>query len=120
MEIKEYQELSTRTMREGSFLMKSLNCALGMSGEVGEVIDMIKKSTFQGHELNKPDLVEELGDVMFYVCNLATIYHIDMSKVLQCNVDKLRIRFPEGFSEEASKQRADHNGGHKHEKRVQK
>lgn len=118
MEIKEFQKVSKRTMPSDKIIPKTLNCALGIAGEGGEVVDLIKKSVFQGHELDKTKLVEELGDLMFYVSNLATTFNIDMSKVLQSNVDKLAIRFPNGFNFEDSKKRVDHMEDKKHEKRV--
>nr|WP_321022980.1 nucleoside triphosphate pyrophosphohydrolase family protein [Clostridium neonatale] len=70
--------------------------------ETGEVIDIIKKYLYQGHELNKEHVTEELGDVMFYITNLATLLGIDMQDVLQNNVDKLLKRYPNGFEKEKS------------------
>lgn len=94
----EYQKLSTRTMNPNLNLQESLdNMAYGIVGEVGEVIDLLKKSKFQGHELNKDKLQEEIGDVMFYIANLCTLNNISLEVVLENNVDKLKKRYPGGF-----------------------
>lgn len=104
MEIKEFQNLSTRTMNQNG---AENNCILGMIGEMGEVVDLYKKVTYQGHPYNKEKLVEEIGDVLFYIANYATVNDIDLSDCLKRNVDKLRKRFPNGFSEEDSLKRVD-------------
>lgn len=103
MEIKEFQNRSTRTINCDLTTEQVIsNMCMGISGETGEVIDIIKKHLYQGHKLNKEHLIEELGDVMFYVANLATLLGIDMQDVLQNNVDKLLKRYPNGFSKEKS------------------
>lgn len=107
MDIKEYQELSKRTMKDGTMYDKLLNCAMGISGEAGEVTDMTKKWAFQGHYLNDKDVIEELGDVMFYIVNYASTLNIKMEDVLKANVDKLMKRYPHGFSKEDSLKRVD-------------
>jgi NTP pyrophosphatase (non-canonical NTP hydrolase) len=109
MEIEEYQNKSVRTMpkeiQAPYDLFKSAlvsNMIFGLNGEVGEVTDILKKHLFHGHILSEEHLKEELGDVMFYIVNLATLYDIDMSEVLQNNVDKLLKRYPNGFNSEDS------------------
>lgn len=74
----------------------------GANGELGEVTDILKKHLYQGHDLDREHLKEELGDVMFYLVNLATLYDIDFSEVLQMNVDKLLARYPNGFDQDKS------------------
>ncbi len=98
MEIKEYQKRSTRTLNKELFTKEQLmNMALGISGESGEIADIFKKVFFQGHELSVEEVVDELGDLMFYIVNLCTLLDIDMTDVLQENIDKLQARYPEGF-----------------------
>ena len=67
--LNEYQRLSRRTLNvDASEREQILNYALGLAGEAaGEVGEMVKKAMFQGHELNRNKLAEELGDTMFYV-----------------------------------------------------
>lgn len=82
-----------------------LNGAMGLSGEAGEVLDHVKKVLFQGHELSRPKLIEELGDVAWYIVCLCDALGIKFSDVLAANNDKLRARYPEGFEVERSVKR---------------
>ena len=110
MEIKEFQLKSTRTLNQALPKdMNIVNMCLGAYGEFSEVSELIKKHVFQGHELNREKVIEELGDTMFYLVNLATELDIDMTEVLQNNVDKLLVRYPEGFTAKASVERVDVN-----------
>lgn len=79
-----------------------LNGALGLTGESGEVSDMIKKYIFHGHDLDRDELIKELGDVCWYLALLCTAIGVDMSEVMSRNIEKLKARYPEGFSESAS------------------
>jgi len=99
MNIKEYQNKVTRTLRKNVLITElEKEMCLGLIGEVGEVIEIIKKYLYHNHQLDKEHLKEEIGDVCWYLCNLATITHIDMNDVLINNIDKLMERYPEGFS----------------------
>lgn len=100
MKINEYQKLAMRTANKKC---RSLaNVGLGLGGESGEVQDIIKKHLFQGHKLNIDKLAEELGDVCWYVALAAELIGVDLETVMQGNIDKLKARYPEGFSEEQS------------------
>ena len=79
-----------------------LNGALGITGEAGEVADLIKKHIFHGHDLDTDALIKEIGDVCWYVALLCTAIGVDMASVMEKNIEKLKTRYPEGFSEEAS------------------
>ena len=85
--------------------IRRLIAAMGLSGEAGEVLDHIKKIEGHGHEVDKKKLQEELGDVLWYVAALCTYYELDMDKAACGNIHKLRQRYPEGFSENASRER---------------
>lgn len=76
--------------------------ALGITGEAGEVADMIKKHVFHGHDLDTDALVKEIGDVCWYVALLCTSVGVDFASVMEQNIEKLRKRYPDGFSEAAS------------------
>lgn len=103
--LNQYQELSKRTMPRDSFHKESTNYALGITGEAGEVADIIKKWAFHGHELDIAELKKELGDVLHYTAGLATMHGLELDDVAQGNIDKLKKRFPDGFSEYASRNR---------------
>lgn len=102
-----YQVESRRTMPAGNTAFNRLIACIGLAGEVGETIDMIKKIEGHGHELSKVKLLSELGDILWYLAAIATYYEIDLDQAAVGNISKLRQRYPEGFSEEASRTRAD-------------
>lgn len=81
--------------------------AVGLAGETGEVIDLIKKHCFHSQKLDKEKLIKELGDVRWYFEYLLAATGITMEEVEQKNIEKLRKRYPNGFSPEAAKNRVD-------------
>ena len=106
MEINEYQKLAMRTSnKELSNAMHLVNGALGLSGESGEVADLVKKVWMQGHNLDQEHIAKELGDICWYVAETATAIGYDLETILQMNIDKLLKRYPEGFSPERSQHR---------------
>ena len=84
-----------------------INSVMGLCGESGEAIDIVKKWLAQGHDLDKATLAKELGDIAWYLAEAATALEMPLDDIFSANIDKLRRRFPEGFSEEASRSRAD-------------
>lgn len=80
---------------------------LGLTGEAGEVVDLIKKGFGHGYGVDRAKLGKELGDVLWYLSNLADAYGIPLSAVASENVAKLRARYPDGFTVAASKAKAD-------------
>ena len=103
MEINEYQRLAMKTLNPKLDKKDILiNGVMGLCGEAGEAIDIVKKHLAQGHELHKDKLVKELGDVAWYLAEAAYALDIDLETVLQLNIEKLKKRYPEGFSKENS------------------
>ena len=103
MEINEYQKLAMTTLNKAIPQEELIvNAALGLSGEVGEVNDLLKKHMFQGHELNKDDLINELGDIAWYLAEAATALGIPLETILERNINKLKQRYPEGFEVDKS------------------
>ena len=82
------------------------NASMGLAGEAGEALDIIKKYAYQGHELEVEELIDELGDVMYYLCWLCILLQIDFSEICFNNINKLTKRYPNGFEEERSINRA--------------
>ena len=108
MTMNRYQELASRTMQNEMHPdVARCNWAMGLAGEAGETCDYLKKVVCHGHELNKDNLVKELGDVLWYVAAIATEYGLNLDEVAQLNIDKLMKRYPEGFSTEMSIKRLD-------------
>lgn len=102
MEINEYQKAALRTANSEMSDDMILNGILGLCGETGEVSDHIKKYMFQGHELDQDKLVNELGDVCWYIAILASGLNVDLETVMKKNIEKLQRRYPDGFDTERS------------------
>ena len=83
-----------------------LNGCLGLSGETGELLDMVKKWIFHSKPLDEIHAKKELGDVMWYVAMICHSFGWDLDEILRMNVDKLIARYPEGFDTELSNHRA--------------
>ncbi|MBP0980799.1 MAG: nucleoside triphosphate pyrophosphohydrolase family protein [Oscillospiraceae bacterium] len=79
-----------------------INSVMGLCGESGEAIDIVKKWMAHGHELDKEHLAKELGDIAWYLAEAATALDIPLEDILQANIDKLKKRYPEGFETERS------------------
>lgn len=74
----------------------AMHAAFGMSGETGEVLDILKKWIFHEKEMDFEHLQKELGDVMWYVALMCHSFGFDFEKILQMNYDKLSARYPDG------------------------
>jgi len=106
MKVNEYQELAMTTLNpELSRRDVLINSVMGLCGESGEAIDIVKRWMAQGHELDKAHLVKELGDVAWYLAEAATVLEIPLEDILQANIDKLKKRYPEGFETKRSQVR---------------
>ena len=103
MEINEYQKLALKTLNPKLDDKEILiNGVMGLCGESGEAIDIVRKHLHQGHELDKEKLANELGDIAWYLAETAYILGYDLEDILKMNIEKLQKRFPEGFKSEDS------------------
>ena len=115
MTITEYQKEALRTepprqksaqwgdwVEPHQWRMQLENGLMGLNGEAGEAIDLLKKHLFQGHPLDREHLAKELGDVAWYLAVSADALSYTLEEVLEMNVKKLRLRYPEGFEVERS------------------
>ena len=103
MDFKEYQALAARTSSpDRAARDRLINAALGLAGEGGEVIELVKKHLHHGHELPREKLAREIGDVLWYIAELCSATGLELGAVAEGNIDKLRARYPEGFSSERS------------------
>lgn len=106
MKINEYQELAMTTLNPKLSKKEVLiNSVMGLCGEAGEAIDIVKKWFAQGHELDKEHLAKELGDIAWYLAEAATALDIPLEDILQANINKLKQRYPNGFEEKRSQVR---------------
>lgn len=110
MDLSLYQHDTERTARlkmpdATNRQMDLLNWALGL-GEAGEVQNLIKKHVFHGHPMTaelRDAIIDELGDMLWYIARMSSNLEIDLSRVAKRNLDKLRARYPTGaFREEDS------------------
>ena len=103
MTINEYQKFAMLTLNpELSKKDILINGVMGLCGESGEAIDIVKRWLAQGHELDREKLKKELGDVAWYLAETAYALDIPLEEVFQGNIDKLKKRYPEGFSAQRS------------------
>ena len=108
MTINEYQKLAMTTLNPA--LNKKdilINGVMGLCGESGEAIDIVKKHLAQGHDLDREGLIKELGDIAWYLAETATALDVTLEEVLERTIDKLRKRYPEGFDSEKSRNRTE-------------
>jgi len=107
MTINEYQKAAYRTANQSLCPLEQLqNGLMGLNGEAGECIDILKKHLFQGHEFEISHMAKELGDVAWYLAVSAQALGYDLETILQMNVDKLTARYPDGFDAEHSMHRS--------------
>jgi len=115
MYLNKYQEEATRTARNfedvemGPTKLALANWALGLAGEAGEAAELVKKHVFHGHELDLAEVRKELGDVLWYIANLAETVGLEMEDIAKANIEKLKARYGDGFSEEKSQNRVEYS-----------
>jgi NTP pyrophosphatase (non-canonical NTP hydrolase) len=116
MKFSEYQQMCKRTMPPNKFAGierpyynrdKKVNYMMGLAGEVGEFIDLIKKEWYHGHPIDHDKRKKELGDVFHYLFGICEMFGYSAEEIATMNIMKLKERYPNGFSEEDSIKRVD-------------
>lgn len=111
MTFDEYQKEAEKTSGSRNFSggfetvwgeKRLMVACLGLTGEAGEVVDEVKKVVAHGHQYDRSKLVKELGDVLWYAAELASSIGVSLDEVATVNVEKLRKRYGDSFSKEAS------------------
>lgn len=99
----EYKKLAMRTaaIPEEDKESRLTHAALGLASEAGEVAGLLQKE-FQGHERDKNHIKKELGDCLWMIAEACEALDFDMDDVMQLNIDKLKARYPQGFTAENS------------------
>lgn len=106
MTVNEYQKMALTTLNPALGKQDVLiNGVMGLCGESGEAIDIVKKHLAQGHPLDREGLIKELGDVAWYLAETAYALDVSLEEVFQRNIDKLKARYPEGFDTRRSVER---------------
>lgn len=108
MKVNDYQKKALRTLNPALSKKEVLiNGVMGLCGESGEAIDLVKKHLAQGHELDKEKLAKELGDIAWYLAETADAIGYELEDIFQMNLDKLQKRYPHGFEIKQSLDRND-------------
>lgn len=114
MDAKDYVELSGRTCKEfpdgmklDRFQADALHAILGMSGEVGELVDGFKKHLIYGKQVDMANLIEEAGDVLWYMALLFRSIGVSFESVMEMNIEKLKLRYPDKYTDAHAIARAD-------------
>ena len=102
MDCNEYQKEALKLAKESTRKDRLLEGVMGLTGEAGECVDIVKKHLFQGHDLDREHLALELGDVAWYLSEMAHSIGYNFNDILQMNLEKINKRYPNGFSEKAS------------------
>lgn len=105
MSPNEYQKEALRTAWTNNPLDLMVNGVMGLAGESGECVDLVKKYVFHDHDLDREHLAKELGDVAWYLAVTAHAIGYDLETILRMNVDKLKQRYPDGFDPTRSQHR---------------
>ncbi len=103
----DFQRAAMRTASGLDKYSLILNGVMGLNGEAGECIEIVKKHLYQGHELDRECLIEELGDVAWYLAVCCEGIGVSLEEVMEKNIDKLKARYPEGFDKARSIDRND-------------
>ena len=102
MTFNDYQLVAHSTSGQNSYQNGLTMAALGLAGESGEFCDMLKKVLFHGHPLDHDAMAKELGDILWYIAEAASWMGKSLEEIAEQNIAKLHMRYPEGFSTDAS------------------
>lgn len=107
-----YKAFVAFTAKEMPTSMEDLvHMAMGISGEAGEHLDAVKKTFAYGKELDTENIIEELGDILFYIQGELNVLDIpavqDLSDLMELNTLKLTKRYPQGYSDVDAIERKD-------------
>lgn len=99
MDANEYQKEAMQTAGDHDM---EIYAVLGLAGEAGEVADLTKKWRYHDHPYDRDKFLKELGDAQWYLAVAALAHGFTLAEVMEANIEKLRQRYPQGFSAEAS------------------
>lgn len=111
MDFRAYQVDAQRTANTVSLEDKLRNGVLGLCSEAGECAGLLKKRDYQGHGLDKAEIVHELGDVLWYIAEAAAGLDMTIEDIAAANVEKRWHRYPHGFDAERSRNHPMCDGG---------
>ncbi len=115
MEYQTHREFVRNLCKPGSVIAEELtpedchrlHMAVGISGEAGELLDAIKKATIYRKQLDIANIVEECGDLLFYISGMLDSIGVDIESAMAANTSKLSIRYGKAYSDKSAIERAD-------------
>lgn len=101
MDFKEYIQLAQRTSatRNAQPGAKLMHGTIGIATESGEILDIAKKYQFYNKPVDIVNLKEELGDLLWYLAELISAYDLDINEIMDINIKKLAVRYPETYND---------------------
>jgi NTP pyrophosphatase (non-canonical NTP hydrolase) len=106
--LAEYERAAARTINQSLTPDERLvDAAAGLAEEGGEVVGLVRKHLFMRHALDRARLTTELGDALWCLTGVAAAIGVSLDEVAQANLEKLRRRYPDGYSDVASVRRVD-------------
>jgi NTP pyrophosphatase (non-canonical NTP hydrolase) len=108
MKADDYQRLAGRTLIDRpDFAISDADVmvvwnAIGLAGEAGEFCELVKKGVFHRKGIDREQAKKELGDVCWYLAALCTKLDLSLAEVMQANVEKLKLRYPDGWDQTRS------------------
>jgi NTP pyrophosphatase (non-canonical NTP hydrolase) len=103
-----YQEfVALRAKPMGSEVLDLLHSAVGASGEAGEYLDSMKKAWVYNKPIDRDNVKEECGDMLFYIQMMCNTLGTDIISLIESNMVKLKVRYPEQYSDHHAQARAD-------------
>jgi NTP pyrophosphatase (non-canonical NTP hydrolase) len=105
-DLDDYQDMLDRCSDDGrDETLKLLHACMGISTEAGELLDVMKKYLAYGRIIDRVNLAEECGDVLWYVAIILRTLGLSFEDVMQMNINKLEKRFPEKFTADKANNR---------------
>ena len=99
MELRDYQFLANRTAKDLGFRDGLIHAALGVTGEAGEFADAVKRVAIYEGVPDRANMVEELGDLLWYIAYACEVLGEPLEIVARDNIEKLKKRYPEAYSD---------------------
>jgi NTP pyrophosphatase (non-canonical NTP hydrolase) len=98
----DFVRLEGQSPEHNRMVAQLIHAFLGLSSEVGELADALKKHLIYGKALDEINLLEEGGDLEWYIALLLTSIKKTMEECMQKNIDKLRARYGDKFTQAAA------------------
>jgi NTP pyrophosphatase (non-canonical NTP hydrolase) len=106
--LDDYQRAAARTVNDKlTHEQRMIDAAAGLAEEAGEVLGLVRKYAYMGHQLDRERVARELGDALWCLATVAGCVGLTLGEVAAVNLDKLRRRYPDGYSDNASRARSD-------------